>query len=200
MTEEEQPWDEAAARERHAAATPGPYAHRPERSDDWGWIRAADGDLVATTCMQNRYDHATAHTAENYEPGRGYREPDIIAANGRFVAGSWGDLQGAFAELDRLRGELAFRKHQQDLAEEVVSAREASLAAVQAENARLREALERAIGIIDMECDALETVSELRAALGPPKAPRTRCERRGEADDRKGERGSAPYRYLRRFR
>lgn len=57
--------------------TPTPWAYRPLKHDDWGWIRDADGSLAATArdgrVMSERFDEFRAAKKDPY------------AANGAFI-------------------------------------------------------------------------------------------------------------------
>src|SRR4051812_18441778 len=53
-----------------AEHTPTPWAYRPLKHDDWGWIRDADGSLAATArdgrVMSERFDEFRAAKKDPY--------------------------------------------------------------------------------------------------------------------------------------
>ena len=63
-----------------AKHTPGPWTHDPD-DFDWGFVRAADGSLVANTCIGPCYtkEEAALCRANNSEPAR-------VDANARLIA------------------------------------------------------------------------------------------------------------------
>jgi len=52
--------------------TPTPWAYRPQKHDDWGWIRDADGGLAATArdgrVWSEQFDEYRAAGKDPYEP------------------------------------------------------------------------------------------------------------------------------------
>lgn len=61
--------------------TPGPWFYRPDRHDDWGLVKDADGMPVATANMSARHPAEKA----DYVPGVGFPEPPEITANGILI-------------------------------------------------------------------------------------------------------------------
>lgn len=62
--------------------TATPWAHRPEKYDDWGLIRAADGYPVATADVSARVPDTGPHRV--WAKG-GFPEPVEVAANAEFI-------------------------------------------------------------------------------------------------------------------
>lgn len=100
------PADLAAMRARLNAATPGPWKVRPKQYDDWGWVRAADGHLVADLYSQARREKSwePAYASQDWEAG-----PPQIASNAEFIAHVRTDHARALDEIDRLRQAQTWR-------------------------------------------------------------------------------------------
>jgi len=57
--------------------TPGPWEYRPNKYDDWGVVRSADGLPVAQACVGRWYKDFDAHRVNKTDPGE---------ANARLIA------------------------------------------------------------------------------------------------------------------
>lgn len=79
-------------------ATPGPWKVRPLEYDDWGWVRAADGQLVASTYFEGRkpddFHNVTRYDSPEWQVG-----PVQIAANAAFIAALSPDVVLALCRL-----------------------------------------------------------------------------------------------------
>lgn len=61
--------------------TPGPWVHRPEKYDDWGLVRAADGMPVASANVSARHPDVMPEPIDGLFP-----EPPEIAANALLIS------------------------------------------------------------------------------------------------------------------
>lgn len=59
---------------------PGPWKYRPDRYDDWGWVRDADGNVVADTCpVQLIGPHKSQHAYNTLEYHAGPPQARAVA-------------------------------------------------------------------------------------------------------------------------
>lgn len=76
--------------------TPTPWAYRPLKHDDWGWIRDADGSLAATArdgrVMSERFDEFRAAKKDPY------------AANAAFIVKAVNNHEALVKALEEIAG------------------------------------------------------------------------------------------------
>jgi len=57
---------------------PGPYRYRPEEHDDWGFVRDANGDIVANTCspgLADKFSVENSHISVHGSPSKWHDGP-----------------------------------------------------------------------------------------------------------------------------
>src|SRR5690348_13665919 len=89
-----------------AAHTPGPWRYRPDKYDDWGYVRGPDGGIVAICRAYIRMseDELNEHRAAKTDP---------VEADGRLIAAAPDGLVLAhavaehFADTDAPLGKMA---------------------------------------------------------------------------------------------
>ncbi len=109
-----------------AAATPGPWAYRPEKHHDWGIIRAGDGMPVVNATVFARIPDNLA--SDNYRDWP-ITEPPEIGANAKFIAHARNSDIGRIAQdlaarLERIREILSEEFSASDFVMVSVNARE----------------------------------------------------------------------------
>ena len=126
--------------ERLTGFTPGPWAYRPEKYDDWGMVRGADKYPVASasTCRSDDF--------EKNEHRRNKTDP--ADANARLIAAA-PDLHAALtAALDRAEKAEAERDHAKSVMN-VHGGRYANLRSADLSVADLRAEIERLNDVIE---------------------------------------------------
>jgi hypothetical protein len=90
-------------RERAEKATPGPWEYRPNRFDDWGWVRGPDGWPVANA-------KAGADCDEDVLATHRIAGTDPYQHNGDFITSARVDIPRLLATVEALQAELAQTK------------------------------------------------------------------------------------------
>lgn len=159
-----------AKKDEFAGMTAGPWHYRPNKFDDWGFVRAASGDLVARA-SSGRYEteeELAAHRRNKTDPAEANARaiaalPDIIARLTKAEA----EVTALTAERDQLRGELDDLESAWRGANDVIAGQRTHLADLGRERDRLAGALEDAVDTLesmDLHIDS-PLYERLRAAL-----------------------------------
>ena len=87
-----------AIRTRTEKATPGPWKYRPEKWDDWGWVRAGEYIIARVTdCKDFTNEEFDLHRLNHTDP---------YINNAQFVAHARTDIPVLLDEIERQRQRL----------------------------------------------------------------------------------------------
>ena len=96
-------------RRLHAAATPGEWLYRPNRHDDWGFIRSSDALVAIARDSSKSYEHDNEHRRQGTDP---------YEHNARIIVAAHNHLPALLAALDEAEAMMAIerKEHENDLA------------------------------------------------------------------------------------